>query len=103
MHKVIYTTIFILLFAFCAFGQCADESDCRAKLSDASRMVNKLLDVNKAQSDAIEALKTENEARARKNEIDAAIIANQDKLIALLEKQTKRKLSILFGLISVRF
>jgi spore cortex formation protein SpoVR/YcgB (stage V sporulation) len=101
--KIIYTTIFIFLFAFCAFGQCSDESDCRAKLSTASQMVNKLLDVNKSQEQAIQALKEENAARQRKNDIDKGIIEAQDRLILFLEKQSKRQISILFGLLKVRF
>lgn len=105
MKTLFLSTIFIFLFAVCAFGQnqCADLADCEAKLSEASRMINKLLDVSKAQTDAITALKEENAARARKNDIDAGVIAAQDKLILLLEKQTKRQISFFFGLVKVRY
>ena len=101
--KFIYTTIFILLFAFAANAQCSDEADCRAKLSEASRMLNKVLDVNKAQEQALTALREENEARARLSLIQEGVIQQQTKLIELQQKQMRRKLSILFGLISVRF
>ncbi len=101
--KFIYTSILILFFAFCVSAQCSDESDCRAKLSESAQMINKLLDVKKAQDAAIEALKAENEARKQKEIIDRGIIAGQDRLILLLEKDRRKQLSFLFGLVKVRF
>lgn len=103
MHKIILSFVFILIFAASAAAQCDTVEDCRAKLSTASQAVNKLLDLTKAQEQAIEALKAENAARQRKTEVDAAIIAQQDKLIELLEKRTRRQVSLMFGLLKIRY
>lgn len=66
------------------------------------RLEKVLADLEAAEK-LIAALRAENESRQRKEAIDAGIIAQQDKLIALLEKQRRRQLSIFFGLVKVRF
>lgn len=102
--KILTTIAFIVLLASFARAQnCTEIEDCQNKLGQASQMINKLLDVSKSQQDAIQALQAETASRVRKSEIDTAIIANQDRLILLLEKNQRRKFSVLWGIISVRF
>jgi septal ring factor EnvC (AmiA/AmiB activator) len=105
MQKVVFTILFILgLSVFTsAQNQCADLADCEAKLTETVQMLNKVLDVSKAKDSAIEALKEENLARQRKNDIDKGIIEAQDKLIELLQKQNRKRISFLFGLVKITF
>ena len=105
--------VFLLALSISANAQtvdCSDLQDCQQKLSRAASQIEKLLDVTEAQEKAIEALKSEIESRKRLSLIDAEIIAKKDfqlaeqeKLIQILRKETRRQISILFGLIKVRF
>lgn len=110
---VIFLVIFLVLF--CGFtasaqNQCQTIEDCQSKLSEASRIINKLLDVNKEAADVITAKNAEIEARKNLNAINEAIIAKQEsrfndseKEVALLKKKAQRKVSILFGLIKITY
>jgi len=70
----------------------------------------KTLDALETAEKALAALQTEITSRERLSAIDAellkrkdSIIADQEKLIAILQKQTGKKLSILFGLVKIRY
>lgn len=85
-------------------------NDCETDLQISQQRLAKTLDnLEKAES-LIKALESEIEARKRlettNNQIIEAkdsVIEEQKKLIAILEKQSQRKLKILWGIISVRF
>lgn len=84
--------------------------DCEEDLRISQQRLAKTLDnLEKAES-LIATLNSEIEARKRlettNNQIIAAkdnVIEEQKKLISILEKQSQRKLKVLWGLISVRF
>ena len=112
MKKLVYLFILIFLFALSAHAQtnCTTIEDCQSKLSTASQMINKLLDVNQANADVIAAQKAEIDSRKNLDAINERLlakkdaeIADQQKLIGLLQKKAQRKFSIFFGLISLRF
>lgn len=85
-------------------------TDCEAELAAANQRLVKTLDTLEKAESLIKTLESEIEARKRlettNNEIIKAkdnVIEEQKKLIAILEKQSQRKLKILWGVISVRF
>jgi len=86
-----------------AQNNCTDLADCQTKLNQAIQMLDKSLTTIQAQNGAIDALKTENEARKYENLILKGIIENQDRLIALQQKRIGKQISLLFGLVKVRF
>jgi hypothetical protein len=84
--------------------------DCEEELKTANSRLLKTLDALAAAESAVKALQTEIEARKRLDLVNEEllkrkddIISQQEKLIKILEKQTGRKISILFGLIKIRF
>lgn len=84
--------------------------ECNQKLDLATRQINKLLDVTEAQEKAINALKEEIAARERLSAVDAEIIKRKDnvieqqqKLIGILEKESRRKISFFFGLVKITY
>ena len=88
----------------------AKDTDCESELAAANQRLLKTLDALSQAEKAIEALKAEIAARESLDKINEEIlkrkeliITEQQKLIAILEKQTGRKISFLFGLIKVRF
>jgi septal ring factor EnvC (AmiA/AmiB activator) len=105
--------ILSLFFALCISTNaqnCDTLADCQEKLSRAAQQINKLLDVTETQEKAIKALKEEVESRKRLSEIDAEIIkkrefqlAEQEKLIGILRKETRKQLSIFWGILKIRF
>jgi septal ring factor EnvC (AmiA/AmiB activator) len=119
MKKLVYLFILIFLFALSAHAQtnCTTIEDCQSKnaqleknLSQASQMIQKLLDVSQAKTDVIAVKDAEIESRKNLEAINERLlakkdaeIADQQKLIGLLQKKAQRKFSILFGLISLRF
>lgn len=111
MNKFLLTIIFLLAFALTAQAQnCQTVEECNQELDLATRQINKLLDVTEAQEKAIEALKTEIAARERLSAIDAEIIKRKDnvigqqqKLIGILEKESRRKISFFFGLVKITY
>jgi len=101
--KYLITLFCILLFCAAANAQnCTSLDECNAKLIEASKIINKLLDVNEAQNKVIEAQKSEIASRTKEKEISDEIIKKQQELNKLLEKQTKSQVSLLFGLIKIR-
>jgi hypothetical protein len=85
-----------------------------AQNGDAETVYNqrllKVLDALEKAESLIQVLENEIEARKRLETINNQIIeakdtqiAEQKKLIAILEKQSQRKLSILWGIVKVRF
>lgn len=104
MKKLIYIIVLVFLMAVGTNAQnCATVEECRERLSSAVQMLNKALDVSDAQEKAIVALKEEIESRKRLQATQEAVIINQDKLITTLQKETRRKFSILWGIVSIRF
>ena len=105
MKKLLITTLFCLTL-FCATAsaqrQCETVDDCNALVVRLSQALEKTLDVNKAQKDLIDAQRSEIESRKRKNDIDTAIIERQTELIKLLEKDRRKQISFLFGLLKIR-
>jgi hypothetical protein len=84
--------------------------DCEEELKTANSRLLKTLDALAAAESAVKALHTEIEARKRLDLVNEEllkrkddIISQQEKLIKILEKETGRKISILFGLIKIRF
>lgn len=85
-------------------------SDCESELAQANQRLLKTLGALENAEKAIEALKTEIAARDRRDLINEdllrkkdEIIKSQAELIKILEKQTGRKVSLLWGLIKVRY
>lgn len=85
-------------------------TDCEQDLATANQRLLKTLDALEQAEKSLTALQSEIAAREKLSMIDAEllkkkdeIISNQEKLIKILEKQTGRKISFLFGLIKVRY
>lgn len=85
-------------------------ADCESDLQTANQRLLKTLDALEKAESLIKMLESEIEARKRLETINNQIIAAKDsqiseqkKLIEILEKQSGRKLKILWGIISVRF
>lgn len=104
MKKLVFTTVFAALFIFASevSGQCADLDDCNAKLSQASQMINKLLDVKAADESVIRAKQAEVDALRRLVEVKDAISNEKDKLLDYYRKQTCSTTSFLFGLVKLK-
>jgi hypothetical protein len=105
MKRVYLSILFIAVFSVCAYSQTAEE-----QLQVANARLVKTLDNLEAAERLIKTLETEIEARKRLETTNSQIIAAKDsvieeqkKLIAILEKQSQRKLKIFWGIISVRF
>lgn len=77
-----------------------------APSGDADKVCNQRLEKVLTDLDAAEKLiaaqAAEIESRKRKELIDQGIIQQQDKLIALYEKRRGTKISLFFGLITIR-
>jgi len=109
--KLLITTIFIAFFALSVNAQqCATLEDCNNKLSEAAKIINKLLDIDKAKDDLIAAKNAEIESRKQLDLVNAQLIkkreetiAEQDKLIRILEKKTGRQIRFLWGILTIRF
>jgi hypothetical protein len=101
--KILITIPFIFLFALGTQAQnCVEIQECNEKLSQASQMVNKLLDVKRADEAVIEAKNREIEAVKNLVEVQKAISAEKDKLIEIYRKAVCDKTSFFFGIISVK-
>lgn len=111
MNKILLTIIFLFAFALTGAAQnCQTVEECNQKLDLATRQINKLLDVTEAQEKAIAALKEEIAARERLSAVDAEIIKRKDnvieqqqKLIGILEAESRRKISFFFGLVKITY
>jgi hypothetical protein len=117
--KLLITTIFIFFFALAISAQsnCVDIADCQAKLSEASRMINKLLDVSKSKDDVIgskqnviDAKTAEIESRKSLESLNEQLLAKQkeimsqqDSLIKTLTKQNQRRVSFAWGLVKITY
>jgi hypothetical protein len=85
-------------------------TDCETDLATANQRLVKTLDALEKAESLVKILENEIEARKRLETVNNDIIkakdsqlAEQKKLIEILEKQSQRKLKILWGIISVRF
>jgi hypothetical protein len=106
MKKLIF---FIILFMACALPAMA-QTDCADQLAQCSQMANKALVTVEAQRMAMDAQQKEIAAKdkvilTQSDLIDKqkSIIAEQAEVIKMLEKRTRRKVSIFFGLIKITY
>jgi len=109
--KFLITIIFIFLLSVGISAQnCSTIDDCNSKLTEASKIINKLLDIDKAKDELIATKNAELEARKQLDAVNLelikkreATIAEQDKLIRIYEKKQGRQIRFLWGIISIRF
>jgi hypothetical protein len=102
--KIILSIAFIFLFAFAVSAQKVEVS--QEFINRATQAFDEVV----ALRAVVDAQKQQIEAQKKLDAINAEIIrkheekdAENAKLIALLEKKSRRKISIFFGLVSIRF
>jgi Skp family chaperone for outer membrane proteins len=109
MKKALSLAILTLALAFTASAQADDDEPVCVSRTTAQRCMQAFNEVQ-ASRQAIEALKAELQAQKNLNAINEkiieakdAIIADQQKLVEILKKQSRRKVSIAFGLIKIYY